>query len=162
MTSTLTVRHMLSRFINPMLPSRLVLIVMCVCERMCGRADASALTNEPAIITKHQLQLITPPYIFSPLSHLLCQIVVCQSWMCVISSSFLFVFLWVCALWIRHGTSYFSSRTHLTIEVPPPLSWFCEPAPIFLTGGLIKEHLLAYCFRVSVVTERSDRYGSSE
>ncbi len=28
--------------------------------------------------------------------------------------------------------------THLTIKVPPPLSWFCEPAPIFLTGGLIK------------------------
>ncbi len=28
--------------------------------------------------------------------------------------------------------------THLTCEVPSLLSWFCEPAPIFLTGGLIK------------------------
>ncbi len=28
--------------------------------------------------------------------------------------------------------------THLTIKVPSLLSWFCEPAPIFLTGGLIK------------------------
>ncbi len=40
----------MSRFINPMLPTRLVLIVMCVCECVCGRADASALINEPAII----------------------------------------------------------------------------------------------------------------
>ncbi len=40
----------LSRFINPMLPARLVLVVMCVCECVCGRADASALINEPVII----------------------------------------------------------------------------------------------------------------
>ncbi len=39
-----------SQFINPMLPARLVLVVMCVCECACGRADASALINEPAII----------------------------------------------------------------------------------------------------------------
>ncbi len=32
----------LSRFINPMLPSRLVLVVY-----VCGRADSSALINDP-------------------------------------------------------------------------------------------------------------------
>ncbi len=36
----------LSRFINPMLPSRLVLVVY-VCVSVCGRADSSALINDP-------------------------------------------------------------------------------------------------------------------
>ncbi len=36
----------LSRFINPMLPPRLVLVVY-VCVSVCGRADSSALINDP-------------------------------------------------------------------------------------------------------------------
>ncbi len=60
---------------------------------------------------------------YSPLSHLLCQIVVCESRLCLIPSSFqsgaFFVPVRVpvdLSLWIRH--------THLTIEVPAPLPCF--------------------------------------
>ncbi len=96
----------MSRFIKPMLPARLVLVVMCVCECVCvwacRRISADQRASDHHL---HQLQLIIPPYIFSPLSHLLCQIVVCSPGCLVIPSSFLFVFSWVCALRIRHGTS---------------------------------------------------------
>ncbi len=57
-----------SRFINPMLPARLVLVVMCVCECVCGRADASALINEPAIIIYTSCSSLYHPYILTTLS----------------------------------------------------------------------------------------------
>ncbi len=138
----------LSRFIYPMLPARLVLVVMCVCECACGRADASALINEPAIIIYTSCSSSDTLYILTTLSSPL-------SDRCLLSWTFgVPVFSPVrvrvgCAFQIRSrhfGCALDSSRhfrtplhsTHLTIKVPSLLSWFCEPAPIFLTGGLIK------------------------
>ncbi len=83
---------LLSRLINPMLPARLVLVVVCVCEWACRRISADQRASDHHL---HQLQLIIPPYIFSPLSHLLCQIVVCCPGCLVFPSSFQFVFSWV-------------------------------------------------------------------
>ncbi len=94
----------LSRFIYPMLPARLVLVVMCVCECACGRADASALINEPAIIIYTSCSSSDTLYILTTLSSPL-------SDRCLLSWTFgVPVFSPVrvrvgCAFQIRHGTS---------------------------------------------------------
>ncbi len=129
----------LSRFINPMLPSLLVLVVY-VCVSVCGRADSSALINDPVD------SIIIIISCSSPLSHLLCQIVVCESRLCLISSSFQSCAFFVpvrvpvdSSLWIRHVTSALlftalgwpsKSLRHYPVSL-----W---TAPIIISIGLIK------------------------
>ncbi len=102
------------------------------------------------------------PYIFSPLSHLLCQIVVCCPGCLVFPSSVLFVFAWVVhsrfvtALRVRSGfvTALQDSSSQHSSDHQSPFAtilvlWTCTYLPHWRFN---KEHLLAYCFRVSVMT----------
>ncbi len=131
-----------------MLPARLVLVVMCVCECACGRADASALINEPAIIIYSSCSSSYHPIYshHSLISFVRSLFVVLDVWCsrlhsCSCSRGFVHS-RFVTTLRVHSGfvtaLQDSSSQHSSDIKVPPPLSWFCEPAPIFLTGGLIK------------------------
>ncbi len=107
----------LSRFINPMLPSRLVLVVyVCECVWACRLISAdqrSSWFNHH----HHQLQLITPPL---NTHHFLISFVrsLFVSPGCVwsrlrsslVPSSFLFVFLWICHSGFVTSHQHFYSR----------------------------------------------------
>ncbi len=111
------------------------------------------------------------PYIFSPLSHLLCQIVVCCPGCLVFPSSVLFVFAWVVhsrfvtALRVRSGfvTALQDSSSQHSSDLRSPFAtilvlWTCTYLPHWRFN---KEHLLAYCFRVSVMTLASQQSRSA-
>ncbi len=146
-----------SRFINPMLPARLVLVVMCVCVWVCvwacRRISADQRASDHHL---HQLQLIIPPYIFSPLSHLL------------VRSLFVVLDVWCprlhscsCSRGFVHSgfvTALQDSASQHSSDHQSPCAtilvlWTCTDLPHWRFN---KEHLLAYCFRVSIMTERSD------
>ncbi len=141
----------LSRFINAMLPSRLVLVVY-VCVSVCGRADSTIQLIQSSSSSSAAAHHTTFKY--SPLSHLLCQIVVCESRLCLIPSSFQSCAFFVpvrvpvdLSLWIRHVTS----ALLFTALVWPSKSLRHYPvslwtAPIIISIGLIKR---AYSHTVS-------------
>ncbi len=135
-----------------MLPARLVLVVMCVCECACGRADASALINEPAIIIYTSCSSSYHPIYshHSLISFVRSLFVVLDVWCSRLHSSSCSRGLYTPDSSRHFGTPLHS--THLTIKVPPPLSWFCETCTYLPHWRFNKEHLLAYCFRVSVMT----------
>ncbi len=116
-----------------------------VCVWACRRISADQRASDHHL---HQLQLIRHPIYshHSLISFVRSLFVVLDVWcsrlqscscsrgLCIPDSSRHFG----CALdSSRHFRTPLHS-THLTIKVPSLLSWFCEPAPIFLTGGLIK------------------------
>ncbi len=139
----------LSRFINAMLPSRLVLVVyVCVCEcvwacRLISADQRSSWFNHHH---HHQLQLITPPL---NTHHFLISFVrsLFMSPGCVWSrlrssllpSSFLFVFLWICHSGFVTSHQHFSSRHssdhRKSLRHYPVSLW---TAPIIISIGLIK------------------------
>ncbi len=116
-----------------------------MCVWACRRISADQRASDHHL---HQLQLIRHPIYshHSLISFVRSLFVVLDVWcsrlqscscsrgLCIPDSSRHFG----CALdSSRHFRTPLHS-THLTIKVPSLLSWFCEPAPIFLTGGLIK------------------------
>ncbi len=145
----------LSRFINPMLPSRLVLVVyVCVGVPTHQRWSTIQLiqSSSSSSAAAHHTT-----FKYSPLSHLLCQIVVCESWLCLIPSSFQSgaFFVPVCvpvdlSLWIRHVTSALLFTALLwsskSLRHYPVSLW---TAPIISSLGLIKREptrILFTCF----------------
>ncbi len=136
-----------------MLPARLVLVVMCVCVWVCvwacRRISADQRASDHHL---HQLQLIIPPYIFSPLSHLL------------VRSLFVVLDVWCprlhscsCSRGFVHSgfvTALQDSASQHSSDHQSPCAtilvlWTCTDLPHWRFN---KEHLLAYCFRVSIMT----------
>jgi len=129
---------------------------LCVCEcvwvcRLISADQRSSWSSSSSAAAHHTT------FIYSPLSHLLCQIVVCESRLCLIPSSFQSCAFFVpvrvpvdLSLWIRHVTS----TLLFTALVWPSKSLRHYPvslwtAPIISSIGLIKREptrILFPCF----------------
>ena len=152
----------LSRFINPLSLSRIMFCCyVCVCW-LCGRADSIALISNQVHYSRHQLQLISSPYIYSLPSHLLCQIVVVVSRLCpslrVESCACLVparvpVDSWIyCHRWIRlTARLHFFTLGSSGHRGPCATNLFLLNF-VYLFISLNKRVITCNCFRISVVT----------
>ncbi len=142
---------------------------MCVCECVCGRADASALINEPAIIIYTSCSSSYHPIYshHSLISFVRSLFVVLDVWWsrlrsCSCSCGFAHSGF-VTTLRVHSGfvtalqdSSSQHSSDHQSPSATILVLWTCTYLPHWRFN---KEHLLAYCFRVSIMTVVVNPYG---